>query len=236
MALAQGVARTEWFEARDPVGEEQGFGLLKRDGSSRRRLRDAQDAPRAARRGAEISGLAGARTRRPGLRVRVSGRNRRRASRLDARRADGPNDDFWGRRGSDLQPERRDNYAQSRSTPGVDRRPRSRGRSAARAGEAGPGERGQGFPVGRRFLDGQGGPLAARAGRREPGNLPDRPGRHADGSSSRTGSTGVPRARRHQSSGELFSSFTPPSRRVPKKKEYYVRSDRPPCGGGERGA
>jgi hypothetical protein len=35
MALAQGVARTQWFEARDPVGEEQGFGLLSRDGSPR---------------------------------------------------------------------------------------------------------------------------------------------------------------------------------------------------------
>jgi hypothetical protein len=35
MALAQGVARTQWFEARDPVGEDQGFGLLARDGSAR---------------------------------------------------------------------------------------------------------------------------------------------------------------------------------------------------------
>ena len=35
MSLAQGVARTQWFEGRDPVGEDQGFGLLKRDGSPR---------------------------------------------------------------------------------------------------------------------------------------------------------------------------------------------------------
>jgi hypothetical protein len=35
MAIAQGIARTQWFEGRDPVGEDQGFGLLKRDGSAR---------------------------------------------------------------------------------------------------------------------------------------------------------------------------------------------------------
>ncbi|MBN9121369.1 MAG: hypothetical protein J0I06_19825 [Planctomycetes bacterium] len=35
MALAQGVARTQWFEARDPVGEDQGFGLLARNGAPR---------------------------------------------------------------------------------------------------------------------------------------------------------------------------------------------------------
>jgi hypothetical protein len=35
MALAQGIARTMWFEARDPAGEEQGFGLLNRAGTPR---------------------------------------------------------------------------------------------------------------------------------------------------------------------------------------------------------
>ncbi|HWE02343.1 MAG TPA: endo-1,4-beta-xylanase [Tepidisphaeraceae bacterium] len=35
MAVAQGIARVMWFEARDPVGEEAGFGLLNRDGSPR---------------------------------------------------------------------------------------------------------------------------------------------------------------------------------------------------------
>ncbi|QJW93461.1 glycoside hydrolase family protein [Frigoriglobus tundricola] len=35
MAIAQGIARTQWFEARDPVGEDQGFGLLSRDGTAR---------------------------------------------------------------------------------------------------------------------------------------------------------------------------------------------------------
>jgi len=35
MALAQGIARVQWFEAQDPVGEDQGFGLLARDGSPR---------------------------------------------------------------------------------------------------------------------------------------------------------------------------------------------------------
>jgi len=35
MALAQGISRIQWFEAQDPVGEEQGFGLLRRDGSAR---------------------------------------------------------------------------------------------------------------------------------------------------------------------------------------------------------
>jgi hypothetical protein len=35
MAIAQGIARTQWFEGRDPVGEDQGFGLLGRDGSPR---------------------------------------------------------------------------------------------------------------------------------------------------------------------------------------------------------
>jgi hypothetical protein len=35
MALAQGIARTQWFEARDPIGEDQGFGLLSRNGTPR---------------------------------------------------------------------------------------------------------------------------------------------------------------------------------------------------------
>jgi polysaccharide biosynthesis protein PslG len=35
MALAQGIARIQWFEARDPIGEDQGFGLLSRDGTAR---------------------------------------------------------------------------------------------------------------------------------------------------------------------------------------------------------
>jgi hypothetical protein len=35
MALAQGIARVQWFEAQDPIGEDQGFGLLARNGSAR---------------------------------------------------------------------------------------------------------------------------------------------------------------------------------------------------------
>jgi hypothetical protein len=35
MALAQGIARVQWFEAQDPIGEDQGFGLLARNGSPR---------------------------------------------------------------------------------------------------------------------------------------------------------------------------------------------------------
>jgi hypothetical protein len=35
MAIAQGVARTQWFEAQDPVGEDQGFGLVSREGTPR---------------------------------------------------------------------------------------------------------------------------------------------------------------------------------------------------------
>lgn len=35
MALAQGIARTQWFEAQDPVGEDQGFGLIDRAGKQR---------------------------------------------------------------------------------------------------------------------------------------------------------------------------------------------------------
>jgi hypothetical protein len=35
MALAQGIARVQWFEAQDPVGEDQGFGLLSRNGTAR---------------------------------------------------------------------------------------------------------------------------------------------------------------------------------------------------------
>jgi hypothetical protein len=35
MGLAQGIKRTLWFEAQDPQGEDQGFGLLQRDGSPR---------------------------------------------------------------------------------------------------------------------------------------------------------------------------------------------------------
>jgi len=35
MAMAQGIARTQWFEAQDPGGEDQGFGMLNRDGTPR---------------------------------------------------------------------------------------------------------------------------------------------------------------------------------------------------------
>jgi polysaccharide biosynthesis protein PslG len=35
MALAQGIARVQWFEGRDPVGEDARFGLLRRDGIPR---------------------------------------------------------------------------------------------------------------------------------------------------------------------------------------------------------
>ncbi len=35
MALAQGIARVQWFEAQDPQGEEAGFGLISRDGQAR---------------------------------------------------------------------------------------------------------------------------------------------------------------------------------------------------------
>ena len=35
MAIAQGIAVTCWFEAKDPVGEEDGFGLIRRDGTLR---------------------------------------------------------------------------------------------------------------------------------------------------------------------------------------------------------
>jgi len=35
MAIAQGIRRTQWFEAQDPSGEDQGFGLLGRDGKPR---------------------------------------------------------------------------------------------------------------------------------------------------------------------------------------------------------
>jgi hypothetical protein len=35
MAIAQGLRCVQWFEAQDPVREEPGFGLLKRDGAPR---------------------------------------------------------------------------------------------------------------------------------------------------------------------------------------------------------
>ncbi len=35
MSLAQGISRAQWFEAQDPEGEDQGFGLLARDGKPR---------------------------------------------------------------------------------------------------------------------------------------------------------------------------------------------------------
>lgn len=35
MALAQGISRIQWFEARDPVGEDAGFGLIDRAGKPR---------------------------------------------------------------------------------------------------------------------------------------------------------------------------------------------------------
>ncbi len=35
MAIAQGIARTQWFEAQDPIGEDAGFGLISRDGKER---------------------------------------------------------------------------------------------------------------------------------------------------------------------------------------------------------
>ncbi len=39
MAMAQGISCTQWFEAQDPVGEDQGFGLLQRDGQPRQSYR-----------------------------------------------------------------------------------------------------------------------------------------------------------------------------------------------------
>lgn len=42
MSLAQGIARVQWFEAQDPEGEEQGFGLLARDGRARDTYRTLQ--------------------------------------------------------------------------------------------------------------------------------------------------------------------------------------------------
>ncbi len=39
MALAQGIACTQWFEAQDPAEEDQGFGLLSRDGKPRETYR-----------------------------------------------------------------------------------------------------------------------------------------------------------------------------------------------------
>lgn len=35
MAIAQGISRVMWFEGQDPVGEDQGFGLLNRQGNPR---------------------------------------------------------------------------------------------------------------------------------------------------------------------------------------------------------
>jgi hypothetical protein len=35
LSFAQGIRCVQWFEGRDPAGEEPGFGLLKRDGSPR---------------------------------------------------------------------------------------------------------------------------------------------------------------------------------------------------------
>jgi len=35
MAMAQGISHICWFEAQDPVGEQQGYGLLRRDGTQR---------------------------------------------------------------------------------------------------------------------------------------------------------------------------------------------------------
>jgi len=35
MAIAEGIRRTQWFEAQDPAGEDQGFGLLGRNGQPR---------------------------------------------------------------------------------------------------------------------------------------------------------------------------------------------------------
>ena len=36
LSFAQGIRCVQWFEGRDPAGEEPGFGLLKRDGSPRK--------------------------------------------------------------------------------------------------------------------------------------------------------------------------------------------------------
>lgn len=42
MAIAQGIARVQWFEAQDPASEDQGFGLLNRDGQPRSAYRSLQ--------------------------------------------------------------------------------------------------------------------------------------------------------------------------------------------------
>jgi hypothetical protein len=35
MSIAQGIRRIQWFEGQDPAGEDQGFGLLNRNGAER---------------------------------------------------------------------------------------------------------------------------------------------------------------------------------------------------------
>lgn len=35
LAIAQGIARTQWFEGQDPIGEDAGFGLIDREGKPR---------------------------------------------------------------------------------------------------------------------------------------------------------------------------------------------------------
>jgi hypothetical protein len=42
MALAQGISCTQWFEAQDPAGEDQGFGLINREGQVRAAYRSLQ--------------------------------------------------------------------------------------------------------------------------------------------------------------------------------------------------
>ncbi|HYQ39386.1 MAG TPA: hypothetical protein VER09_10655, partial [Pseudomonas sp.] len=42
LSLVQGIARVQWFEAQDPEGEDQGFGLLGRDGRARDTYRTLQ--------------------------------------------------------------------------------------------------------------------------------------------------------------------------------------------------
>ncbi|MGC4002817.1 MAG: endo-1,4-beta-xylanase [Pirellulales bacterium] len=57
MAAAQGIERIQWFEARDPTNEENGFGVIDRNGKPRRGLHRLEDFDQGLRVKTSISPL-----------------------------------------------------------------------------------------------------------------------------------------------------------------------------------
>ena len=164
MAIAQGIARTQWFEAQDPVGEDQGFGLLARNGTPAASYTAFKTLTSHLGPTPKYLGWLALGTSGKGYGFVFQGKTAAGPGRLDAGLArrdktipfttDVKVIDALS--GMDVK-------LGVRPTIHLDRYARPCHRHARRTGEAGQGERQQEFPLGRRLLRGQDGPLRAWA-------------------------------------------------------------------------